>query len=465
MIAALGVFSVATGPTVTDRDLFMAVKSNISIESLETGNITLVQTLTLMSNYLQKRNKPNSGYNYLGLALHMAMGLGLHKEFHDWDISPLNIVIRRRVWWCMFVFNIGAAITFGRPLAWPNKNVEVSLPLNISDRALTNLSSALPDEADRVTSYSSVIMQSRFHSLTNDIYTRVISISFPSATELLHLDDTIIGKWESSVPSWYREDVTMPAQLATGHSIMWWRMRNFRIIMYRPYVMRRALQARSHSKTEANSIPPAVQEAYERCLREAAMSINAISQFWVSYPPTRMSAWYTLYVSPLSIYRTSRKYSADRYRYFLFQASPIPCVCLRNEPTVPLSSSWREQITQTLDTIQRIAPVNPSAHDCYQVIQRLCGPFLQASSGSTGPAMPGSGELADLSNETNGITGYPTEESPQTQINNVYAMMWPNANPTEMDLFMQDGDWNSFLPAMEDGTPMDGESAEAMRWG
>ena len=134
MIGAIGIFTTATGPTVTDRDLFMAAKSNISIDSLESGNITLVQTLTLMSNYLQKRNKPNSGYNYLGLALHMAMGLGLHKEFNDWEVSPLNMEIRRRVWWCMFVFNIGAAITFGRPLAWPNKNVDVALPLNVSDR-------------------------------------------------------------------------------------------------------------------------------------------------------------------------------------------------------------------------------------------------------------------------------------------------------------------------------------------
>jgi transcriptional regulatory protein GAL4 len=134
MVAAIGIYTTATGPTVTDRDLFMAAKSNMSIESLESGNITLVQTLTLMSNYLQKRNKPNSGYNYLGLAMHMAMGLGLHKEFNDGEISALNMEIRRRVWWCMFVFNIGAAITFGRPLAWPNKNVDVALPLNVSDR-------------------------------------------------------------------------------------------------------------------------------------------------------------------------------------------------------------------------------------------------------------------------------------------------------------------------------------------
>jgi transcriptional regulatory protein GAL4 len=90
IIAAIGLFTTATEPGVRDLDLFEAAKANISIDSLETGNITLVQALALMSNYIQKRGKPNSGYNYLGLALHMAMGLGMHKEFQNWRIAPLQ---------------------------------------------------------------------------------------------------------------------------------------------------------------------------------------------------------------------------------------------------------------------------------------------------------------------------------------------------------------------------------------
>ncbi|CAO2653817.1 Nn.00g105500.m01.CDS01 [Neocucurbitaria sp. VM-36] len=420
MIAAVGHFTAATGPTDIDRKLFLAAKSNMSIASLEMGNITLVQTLSLMSNYLQKRNKPNSGYNYLGLALHMAMGLGLHKEFHDWDISPLNMEIRRRVWWTMFVFNVGAAITFGRPLAWPNKNVEVHLPRNVSDRALTSLSRTLPVQADYITTYSSVIMQSKFHVLTNDIYTRVISMPFPSATELVRLDDTLIVKWESSVPTWYRRDASIPPRLATGHAIMWWRLSNFRIIMYRPYVMFRVLQARSQDGS--NVIPPAVQEAYIRCLREAETSIVAISDFWTSSPSTRMSSWYAL--------------------YFLFQASLIPCVCLRNEPTSPTSASWRFQISETLRTMQLMSTVNPSAQECYDVIQRLCGPFLQPQ------VVAQDQQFVATPNDT--ISGYPTEESPKTQINDVYAMMWPNANHAEVDVLMQDGLWTDLFPGIDE---------------
>tara|TARA_R110002003_G_scaffold68_27_gene6269 strand:- start:3030 stop:5210 length:2181 start_codon:yes stop_codon:yes gene_type:complete len=432
IVAAIGHFTTATGPSDTDRKLFMAAKSNLTIDSLEQGNITLVQTLTLMSNYLQKRNKPNSGYNYLGLALHMAIGLGLHKEFHDWDISPLNMEIRRRVWWSIFVFNVGAAVTFGRPLAWPNKNVEVHLPLNVSDRSLTNLSRTLPGEADHVTTFSSVIMQSKFHMLTNDIYTRVISMPFPSASELVRLDDTLIGNWESSVPEWYRQDASMPSQFATSHAIMWWRLRNFRIIMYRPYVIRRVLQARSQDGVEV--VPAAVQEAYHRCLREAEGSILAISDFWSSSPSTRMSAWYAL--------------------YFLFQASLIPCVCLRNEPTASTSDNWRTQISRTLLTMQLLSSVNPSAQECYNVLQRLCGPFLQSQ------AIPQGHDV--VATPDTGIIGHPTEESPQTQINNVYSMMWPNANDAEVDILMQGGLWTDLFPDVGDSNQQDvGESAAA----
>jgi transcriptional regulatory protein GAL4 len=132
-IAALGSFTAAMEPTSGDISIFMAAKSYLSINLLETGNITLVQALTLMSNYLQKRNKPNSGYNYLGIALRMAMGLGLHKEFQAWNISPLRLEIRRRVWWTLFSFDSGANITFSRPLSWPSGGIEATLPLNIND--------------------------------------------------------------------------------------------------------------------------------------------------------------------------------------------------------------------------------------------------------------------------------------------------------------------------------------------
>jgi hypothetical protein len=134
IVATIGVYT--SSETLNDLDiaLFAHAKSLLAFDLLETGNLSLVQALTLISNYQQKRGKPNSGYNYLGLAARMATGLGLHKEFAGWDISPLKMEIRRRVWWALCVFDVGATITFSRPMVWPYEGVEVAFPLNVTDR-------------------------------------------------------------------------------------------------------------------------------------------------------------------------------------------------------------------------------------------------------------------------------------------------------------------------------------------
>lgn len=259
-----------------------------------------------------------------------------------------------------------------------------------------------------MTTYSSVIMQSSFHLVTNEIYTRAISTQFPSARELMILDDDASGKWMASIPIWYREDADIPPKFSLSHNINWWRMRNFKIIMYRPYVIRLALQSRGGS--EAEPAPLDVRTAYNRCLTAAKESIASISNFWDTRTHTLMAAWYSL--------------------YFLFQASLIPCVCLRNGPTLPQAADWRSQIQTTLQTISKMKIINPKAQECYDVVEKLCGQFIQNAGASSTP-------IAGID--------YPTEESPQTQISNVYAMMWPSVNAPEVDMMMQDGIWSDFL--------------------
>lgn len=132
LVAAIGALTTGSDKAA-DNALFSEVKSLMNATYLENGNLTLVQALVLMSNYLQKQNMPNSGYNYMGLATRMAMGIGLHKEFRKTNTPPFKMEIRRRVWWVMTVFDIGAEITFGRPVLMPAGGFEAALPMNIHD--------------------------------------------------------------------------------------------------------------------------------------------------------------------------------------------------------------------------------------------------------------------------------------------------------------------------------------------
>lgn len=91
---------------------------------------------------------------------------------------------------------------------------------------------------------------------------------------------------------------------------------------------------------------------------------------------------------------------------------------------------WREQIQKVLDTCRSMIAANPSAQECHDVILRLCGPFVQ-------------GPRSDATPITT-FPGSPTRESPQSQINSIYPMMWPS-NTNEIDLVMNDGAWTDIL--------------------
>jgi hypothetical protein len=65
LVAAIGAFTVGSDKAA-DNGLFAEVESLMNATYLENGKLTLVQALVLMSNYLQTKDKPNSGYNYMG---------------------------------------------------------------------------------------------------------------------------------------------------------------------------------------------------------------------------------------------------------------------------------------------------------------------------------------------------------------------------------------------------------------
>jgi transcriptional regulatory protein GAL4 len=120
-------------------DFFYRKVAQFSEESsiFESGNLAMVQGLLLLSNYAQKRNRPNTGWNYLGLAVRMALSLGLHKEFPNWEITLLQREMRRRVWWGLFIFDSGASITFGRPVLLPESGImDASTVLNIHEEVI-----------------------------------------------------------------------------------------------------------------------------------------------------------------------------------------------------------------------------------------------------------------------------------------------------------------------------------------
>lgn len=387
IVAALGAFMSATAPNDDDLVLYQCARSHLSLEILEVGSLTLVQSLSLISNYLQKRDRPNSSHNYLGLAVRMAYGLGLHKDYPSTEGNLLYREIRRRTWWCLFIYDVGSTITFSRPLAIPSAGIDAKLPLNISESDLTISATTAPENINAPTIYTNVRVQSQFHLLTNHIYNRVISRPAPSARQVLEWDDTYITKWLNMVPWYYKESAQVPERHALAHSIMTWRYKHFRMIIYRPFLIQKALMTTRFqtsiipSFTEGNRPPETADScsyrdlACERCLKESHETITSIDRFWKSNIHTRMACWYAL--------------------YFLFSATLVPVVLLRNEPQSPFADSWQQDIETAIEIIKSMVELSPFAGRCFETLESLRNGCNESDDFASGMGMPDIPGLAD----------------------------------------------------------------------
>lgn len=199
----------------------------------------------------------------------------------------------------------------------------------------------------------------------------------------------MIGGWLASLPPFFAQDAPQKPKFRLCHSILRWRYRNFRILMFRPFLVSR-LMIRPSEGIQDND--PYVDVAVQRCLDAARESVDLICTFWIEDSKNMMACWYGL--------------------YFLFQAILIPVICLRNDPQSPLVVSWRDQISKAMPVLESMGQLNPTALRCLGVIRSLCGTYLD-------PSMDG--------------LGRPTEESPQTQLASLYPLMWPTLEMAQLD--------------------------------
>ncbi|AFR98143.2 nuclear protein [Cryptococcus neoformans C23] len=372
IVLAIGAFCVSRPTYVIDYFLEAAI-SQLSVEYLEKGSLTLVQAFCLLSNISQKRNKPNSGSVYMGIALRLAIGLGLHRELPFWNISPFDREVRRRTWWVVVSFDSGSTITFGRPILEPHYPAEsdVYMVHNVHDRAFTPAARLPPVEVNEPTIYTALINQASFHASTNRIYTRVMSSPAPSATETLALDSDLLG-WYATVPEHLhpQNEPVSPHWLDFAQYKMFWRYCNLRIILHRRAFLERALKALplwvTDEDIEGDDNTVAEIKCTRLCQYNASDTIHSMSRFFsMRQRMSRLESWYGL--------------------HFLFHASFIPLIALHVDPNSPRRPVWEEEVSLARKILVSLKD-DPLVERCLLIIDAL---VPHTSSTPIGPGQMG----------------------------------------------------------------------------
>lgn len=313
------------------------------MDILEKGSLSYVQGLILTANYLQKRNKPNSGFVLIGIGWSMALAIGLHREFSLPSSSPFTMEIRRRAWWTLFVFVSGAQLTLGRPPA-SLVGVNIRPPSNLDDQDLAVAMESLPVPKDGPTTTSCLVQHARLARIANMVQVELLAHQIPGHDRAVTLDRSI-AQWHKDLPSYFDENSILEAWFEIPKRILIWRSFHLRIILNRPIVFRKIRDRESLDRSV---------EPISTCLDIAEKCVESICGYIEREPQhPRGLAWYATYC--------------------LITATFVQVTCYIYDPAHPLAPAWKSHLKRAVDCLSNLGATNSMALRARDILEGLLG--------------------------------------------------------------------------------------------
>lgn len=167
----------------------------------EEGSTLFVETLALVGYFMQNLNRRDAAWLYVGMALRMAITLGLHQETMNPDFDNAAKEHRRRVWWSVYSLDRIQSVKSGNPITIYDEDIGVTVP------------SKLPDEPE----YCAAVVLKHYTKLsqicgeiTVSIYRRTPK-SGPSLMAAVKKIIMSLSQWHRELPEELRFD---PARLS-----------------------------------------------------------------------------------------------------------------------------------------------------------------------------------------------------------------------------------------------------------
>ena len=343
MVLAMGAFTGDTEGSNRDLVYFRAARECVSLSVIEKGSLCYVQGLTLMANYLQKRNKPNAGFALVGIAWSMALAIGLHREFGSVGTTPFAMETRRRTWWALFLFVSGAQLTLGRP---PASLIGINLhaPINVEDADLSVDMDVLPEPKSRPTVSSCIIAQIPLGKIANEVQTELLTNHVPEIDAVERLDRSI-DDWLHNLPGFLSLEREAEPRIEWPKRVLLWRSYHLRIVLNRPFLFQAIAQNHDISLADVR---------VQRCISTADECVDYIHKSVVeSGNWKRGFAWYAT--------------------YWLISASFVHAICYTYAPQSKLASGWNLRIRRAIEVLGKVGFAHSMAERAKRILQNIHG--------------------------------------------------------------------------------------------
>ncbi|KIW12639.1 hypothetical protein PV08_09917 [Exophiala spinifera] len=163
------------------------------------GSTTFVEVLALAAWFFQNLNRRDAAFLYIGLALRMAITLGLHQEVKDPNCDPAAREYRRRLWWSVYSMDRILCIKLGNPPMVEDEDIGVFLPSCLGDEPETCSAVALR----HYTQLSTILGK-----IAKTLYRRVHTPQHHNLVRTMRSILADLSKWDNNLPAHLRFDLS-----------------------------------------------------------------------------------------------------------------------------------------------------------------------------------------------------------------------------------------------------------------
>lgn len=115
---------------------------------LNTSEFTVLQAFTLFIIVVRRFDDSRFCWTLTGLIIRIGQGMGLHRDGTNFEMTPYETEMRRRLWWAILTLDLRSAEELGTDLTVLESSFDTQMPANINDADISPTSTVAPPERE-----------------------------------------------------------------------------------------------------------------------------------------------------------------------------------------------------------------------------------------------------------------------------------------------------------------------------
>jgi hypothetical protein len=204
-------------PQEDDQKAWLYLKNAMGVITeltLRNTDLLSVQALLGMALFLQGTPNPQPSFFLIAAAIRCSHTIGLHKRGSAFNLNPIEVEQRKRVFWIAYLLDKDACLRAGRPPAQDDDDMNVELPSEDPPDNIGNV--PLADGKSKINLFR---LMCEFAVISSKVYRQLYSVraSKQSDGELLNTIgelDRELEAWKDSIPLDFRPE----HEIKTSHT-------------------------------------------------------------------------------------------------------------------------------------------------------------------------------------------------------------------------------------------------------